>query len=542
MRGLDAEDVVSSADNILAVTAAFMAAITAAVLMLGEPRHALVAGCLAVLVPCLAREAVLSYPKSLETRRMSEVLRDSTEGMNLMIMSMRHERSIPAAMALAADRPSEFAQELRIGLWSVIVGVHSSFEDALCAIGDRWAAHSGELKSAIHAVITSSCEATEEGRRRALERANGALVSGARRRIEDYVLALSLPAMILFSIGILLPLMVGSFLPMLSWSVWSGEGLLEPEGMTHAGGAVIRMVVLMNVLFPGIALLVVLETRSRHPLPRDTGPERHLRWAGGAAAALGLSAAGGLATCMWLDGLEQAAALILAATVPVSLVLVAIRGRASGGEPSGGDDLGDLLFRTGARMVEGENLESALAATCAEASPEAAGSVSEALGPHERARDLSGRRRGMRGAGAGTYEGFRVLKAASERDEESAGLLAMDLAGYLRGLAELEETLRRRLKPTISMMRLTTVVLAPLMMGVTFAIYGSLASVGGAGTLSPCAFFVVLGAFLAETNAAVCYFVWVTDRSGTRGDLAFSIGSCMLVSELLYSATAMIAS
>lgn len=541
MRGLSPEEVASAANRLL-LTIAPLAALAALAFLLSEPRHALVAACLAVLVPCMAREAVLSYPRAVASRRASEVLRDSTEGMNLMIMSLRHEQSVPDAMVLAGERPSEFGAELRRALWSVIVGVHSSFEDALCAIGDRWASHSGELKSAVHAVITASCEATEEGRRRALERANRALVSGARRRIEDYVLALSLPAMILFAIGILLPLMVGSFLPMLSWSVWSADGVLAADGQVDSDGAILRTILLMNLLFPGIALLVVLDTRSRHPLPRDDQTTRPTRWASRALAALSLSAIGGMAALSSFDGLERAVALTLSATVPMSVVLVSARPRAPPGGHDGGDDLGDLLFRTGARMVEGENLDSALASVGAGASASAVAVVAGAVGRHDEADTLPGGDRGMRGPEAAMLEGFRVLKAASERDEESAGLLAMDLAGYLRGMTELEETLRRRLKPTISMMRLTTVVLAPLMMGVTYAIYGSLAAIGGAGSLSPCSFFLVLGVFLAETNAVVCYFVWVTDRSGDRRDLAFYVGACMLVSELLYSATAMAAS
>ena len=542
LRGLEPEEVISTADRLLLFAAVPMAVLAAAVLLLSEPRYGLVAVALAVLVPWATREAVLSYPRSLETKRVSKVLRDSTEGMNLMIMSLRHEQSVPVAMALAADRPSEFATELRRGLWSVIMGVHSSFEDALFAIGDRWAARSSELKSAVHAVITSSCEATEEGRRRALERANRALVSGARKRIEEYVLALSLPAMILFSIGVLLPLMVGSFLPMLSWSMWTGDASLEPGGLTDTDGAVLRTVLLMNLLFPGIALLVAVDTRSRHPLPREAPSEGQARWAGPVAAALGASAVAGLTAAEMFNGTELAVALTLSATVPLSVALVAVRGRWSRSDPAVEDDLEDLLFRTGARMVEGENMESALASTCAEASPGVAQMAMEAVAPQGGTPTPAGRRGGPRGATAGALEGFRVLRAASDRDEESAGLLAMDLAGYLRGMAELEETLRRRLRPTISMMRITTVVLAPLMMGVTFAIYSSLASIGGTGTLPPCSFLLVLGAFLAETNAVVCYFVWVTDRSGSRRELASSIGACMLVSELLYSATVMVAS
>jgi hypothetical protein len=53
-------------------------------------------------------------------------------------------------------------------------------------------------------------------------------------------------------------------------------------------------------------------------------------------------------------------------------------------------------------------------------------------------------------------------------------------------------------------------------------------------------FFLVLGVFLAETNAVVAYFVWGIEGKRDRRELLRSLGACILVSGLVYSATAMI--
>ncbi|MDQ1371130.1 MAG: hypothetical protein QG582_44, partial [Candidatus Thermoplasmatota archaeon] len=140
-------------------------------------------------------------------------------------------------------------------------------------------------------------------------------------------------------------------------------------------------------------------------------------------------------------------------------------------------------------------------------------------------------------------EALKVVARASSKDEMDAGMMAMDIATYLRELSEIESTLKMRLRPTISMMRMTAHVLGPLVLGVTFAIYVSLGSVaGGYGDPGvPETMLMVLGLFLAEMNAVVCYFVWGIEGRSDRQELSRSIGMCMLVSQFVFVSTALLA-
>jgi hypothetical protein len=91
-------------------------------------------------------------------------------------------------------------------------------------------------------------------------------------------------------------------------------------------------------------------------------------------------------------------------------------------------------------------------------------------------------------------EGLKIVRGSASKDELSAGMLAMDLAAYLKDLGDLESTLKSRLRPTISMMRMTTHALAPIVLGVTFSIYMSLSSIaGGTEDMSAGSLFLVLG-------------------------------------------------
>lgn len=498
---------------------------------------AMLAAFAAAVGPLLAREAVLSYPKLAATRRAALIARSSTDEMNIMIMSLRHEASLPKAMTLAGRRGSEFAGELRWCIWSVVTGVHTTFEEALHRLAARWSTHCEELKPAIRAVITASCEGTEAGRRRALDRANESLVTGAKRRIEEYTLALTVPSMVLFGIGILLPLMVGSFLPMLSWDLTpeDAEGFVAAE--VGSGQTVLQTVVLMNLAFPAIALLVALDAVSKHPMPRPRGRRvGQERWHGlavGTALACACTGACVAAALAWLDGPAEYVSCVLAATIPgATMLMLHGSGSHAADDRERREKVEDLLFSAGARMVDGENLESAMRGASADLGipaiswpPRVVSSRDVADGAEESNEDRA----------------LAVVIEAASKDEAQAGVLAMDLAGYVRDIAELEAVLKRRLKPTLSMMRMTTHALAPVMLGVTHAIYVSLTSIGGGtGGLSPGTLFVILAAFLAEINAIVAYFAWgIGDRRRT-GALAYSVGSCTLVAVLVMSAVVIV--
>ena len=496
----------------------------------------------------ISREAIRSYPKSLASKRATAVLRTSTEGVNMMIMSLRHEPSLPKAMRFAARLPSEFGQELRTAIWSVVMGAHSTFEDSLQRLGAKWEGHSRELKSSTLSLITASCEGTEEGRRMALDRASSSLVSGARRRIEDYALGLSFPSMMLFSIGVLLPLMVGSFLPMLSWDMWAGAegvGMTAPVGAPE--GVILKTVLLMNIVFPFVALLIAIDASSRRPI--SSGGEIS---SSRSPTAIGFVPLGALACAIlgvlvshtMLDGTEQLVGLILSATTPPALLLVALGGKNI--EPQGrgkGAHAEDALFSIGARMVEGENFESAVRRTMDHSDAvwyDYAASMSLGARIPDHTPGEAVRTDAPTGSDRSSYEAARVVMSAASKDEVQAGVLAMDLSRYIRDISDLELTLRRRLRPTVSMMRFTTHALAPVMLGVTYAIYLSLASIGGGSQLEPGVFFMVLGVFLAEINAVVAYFVWGIGEKRSRGVLEHSVGSCILVAELLYSATVLV--
>jgi len=498
-------------------------------------------------VPIVAREAVVAFPRRAARRRAEEVLRDSTHATNLMIMSLGHEASISKAILFASRDDNSFSEELRRCVWSVVMGTCESFEESLHALGSRWARFSAELKATVNAMVTASCESTEDGRRRALDRANNAMIMGAKRRIEEYALSLSMPSMVMFGLGILLPLMVGSFLPMLSWDLWSFDGVEAAATGDSSQADILQTVFLMNILFPALAFLVASNAVAHHPLDTEDKAAAASARVAPLLAAASASISGAAASIWLLEGHLMTIAILLSATVPLGLSMALEGLRLGAGGKGDGPGLEDALFVTGARMLEGENFEAALERAASDLDGRSAATV-RALSFRSNIAgqdfDAAVEERSAESGSSNALDAFKVVREAGAKDETAAGLLAMDLAAYLKDLHDLEDTLKGRLKPTISMMRMTAYLLGPIVMGVTYGIYISMGSVIGSvqGGIDPDLFLMVLGVFLAETGVIVSYFVWGVEGKGRRSELLFSAGTCMVGSEIVFAATSFFAS
>jgi hypothetical protein len=545
---LEAGEVLLAAKTIFILMTFFMLPASGLMMLLGGTESALPFILATILLPALSKEVYLSYPSMAARKAADEVLRTSSGTVNLMIMSLRHEPSISRAITFASISEGGFSRELKACAWGVIMGKYPSFEEALINLGQKWSRFSEDLKASLNAMVTASRESTEDGKRRALDRANCAMISGAKRRIEEYALSLSMPSMLIFGLGILLPLMVGSFMPMLSWNLWSTDGMSKGmTGNSDAGGSS-QMVFVMNVLFPCIAAVVAMNAISGHPFVR--GPDARAQLHAKSLLSL-VPAVMSSATCIalattFLDGILASVSVLLSVVIPASLWLLLGSGAHRRKVPHSEAVYEDALFKTGARMLEGENYESSLHKAgeglgTTDASTVRRLSFKETItGSGQGGTGLSDDGQGLSNA----REGLRITRLAAEKDELAAGILAMDLAAYLRDLRDLDSALRNRLRPTISMMKTTALVLAPVVLGVTYAIYLSLSTMigGGATEAGASVFFVVLGVFLAEMDAVVVYFVDGISGNVSPGSVAFTLGWYLIASELTFSATAFLAS
>ena len=276
--------------------------------------------------------------------------------------------SLERAVLFAAENGEEpLSSALRKVIWSVETRQSLSIDDSFMDFAAEWSGDGEELKMALYSIRGAVSEKTKEGRERVLEKATESALAGTRRRIEDFASGLSGPSTILFALGILLPLVVGSMLPMMAIGTLDVSNL--ESGLSTGGdprATAVITVLLMDVAFPGIAFAYAYSVIGRRPgtsSPPQVAPVKASILAPVAVAALFAI----LAVFVALGGSEgelPAAALLAlgAISVPAGYHLASVAAHSRIERKRIMDmeaEFPDALFQLGRRVAEGVPLEAA---------------------------------------------------------------------------------------------------------------------------------------------------------------------------------------
>ncbi len=109
-------------------------------------------------------------------------------------------------------------ENFRDELWKTCMGIHNNVGEALTKFSLRWEDKSEELKRSIDLIKSSFSERKESTRKRMLDRSLDTTFEGIRRRMEEYSDEIQLPTIVIYGIGVLLPLILIAVLPVLSSS------------------------------------------------------------------------------------------------------------------------------------------------------------------------------------------------------------------------------------------------------------------------------------------------------------------------------------
>jgi Flp pilus assembly protein TadB len=225
------------------------------------------------------------------------------------------------------------------------------------------------------------------------------------------------------------------------------------------------------------------------------------------------------------------------------------------------DELPDALFQLGSRISEGKAIEAALEKT----SETMKGTLMAALF-HRMARVLQMTRTSLDEALFGRSgilkdHPSRILQATMrtvvevvKKDAITAGQTIVGLSNHLRDMQKVEHEIRTKLSQVMGMMTSTALIFAPVVLGVTSALYFVMAHVMeglkgvsgagfsfGGGTVVPYqTFTLVLGFYLFLTVLVISYFVSGMKEGDDPVDLKFQIGRTMPVALLIYSLATMV--
>jgi len=429
---------------------------------------------------------------------------------HLMASSLRVDRSLATAVRYAAKHAGGAAsEELERIEWAVRLRHFGSVDEGLVAFADAVGKVGPDFKRALLTLQGAEAEATREGLERRLDRAYDIVVRADERRREGLASTLERPFQVLFGLGIVLPLVMAALVPMLE---------------VGAGGVgLVPLALLLLVAVPAATLACASKILARNflgaPVTKLDG-----RWAfvAGLAAPVCAFVAVGLSTlfpgALGLPGPYLVAAAIASGGVIAGILLLRRGGAREAGASAIGEGLADLLHAVGTKMAAGRSAEYALleAVEPIKATPlgeRLRGVLFDVIVGRRSLMDAIERDAEVRDAPR-VFPALRLLASAAARDTEAAGRVVLHLSEFERLRADAAESLRSKCRAVVENTRMTVVVFAPMILGVTAGMFGLLSSVGmsfvpgahGTGDLSSESFAVLAAVYLALEVALADWF------------------------------------
>jgi Flp pilus assembly protein TadB len=516
---------------------------------------AISAGMLAMIA---AHSLVAAYPQSAARRLALNSLGKSPEAVCYMAMSLNLVPSLERAVQFAAEHSEEpISGALREVIWKVETRQSQSVDDSFADFAAQWSGSVEELKMSLYSLRGAVSEKSKEGRARVLEKATESALSGTRRRIEEFAAGLGGPATILFALGILLPLVVGSMLPMMALGTMDVGSLGQGTSLgADPRPVIVATVILMDVAFPGLAFVYASHVLGKRP-GTSSNPRVRLD-VGGRGTAVAIAAAFTvLAIVFALGGTESGLLLsalfaLGAVVVPVGVLNIVAASRARSERRrvlAIESEFPDALFQLGRKVSEGTPLEAAIPAVGERLKGSEIGRLFVNIGWTMSASGLSPERAifdedvgALRGIESRTISAaLRSALASAEMDPQAAGKMMMDLSGYLRGLQNAERGVRLQLSGVSENMRNTAMLFAPLIMGVTVGLFALLsrtfADVGEGVEMMPIwSFAAVVGVYLALMVAVISHFCSRLLYGEDPVELKWRLGTSLVLSWLVFFA------
>jgi len=135
---------------------------------------------------------------------------------------------------------------------------------------------------------------------------------------------------------------------------------------------------------------------------------------------------------------------------------------------------------------------------------------------------------------------LRMAVDLAAKDPETAGRAVLEMSGHLRDLEGVERDLRAELRPTVDAMRATATFFAPVVLGVTGAMYGLLAGAFGSFAslpMPPATFHAALGVYLFAVTVAIQHFATRIDSGGGWNALGAALARSLPVGYAVFAAT-----
>ncbi|MDD3159833.1 MAG: hypothetical protein PHQ98_02605 [Candidatus ainarchaeum sp.] len=158
--------------------------------------------------------SIYNYPIQMANEEKNRALTYVPEMIGYLIMSMKLVPNLEKSIEFSAKHGrGRIATEFKRLLWDVQIGVYESVAKGVDALAYRWGDYSTELKEALMKIRASVLESETSQRYALLDKTMLDVLESVKIKMEEYARGLNQPAMLLFYMGVLLPLILIVILP-----------------------------------------------------------------------------------------------------------------------------------------------------------------------------------------------------------------------------------------------------------------------------------------------------------------------------------------
>jgi len=460
------------------------------------------------LLPFIISSMFANIPQSFSQLEEKIMSREAPQVMSCLTMSMQTNPSLETGIIFAVEQnDGVLSDKLRKLLWEVLTRGKSDIFSAVLDFAARLSNINEGLKQSLYLIASAAYEHTKDGFERVVDKANQMVLAGIRKRVEDYISSLSVPTMILFSLGVVLPVMLFALLPLFTIAPSSSIEF----GSSRGTDASILAAPLL-VLFPSASYLYARSILQKNPL--RTGRSIRPVNLPVLICCTVLSSFTAFLAHLYFNGEYKDYIVLSLVALPISVVLYVLTRNSTtliGMEEDLEMDLVQALYQIGNRMLTGLGFEKAFEETASSMRGSLFSAYAGKIIYHSKisSRSLSS----LIGSGDALPARSSIMKAAlptvvecSRKDPQAAGKVALNLAQNIGDIKKSEREIKEKLRAIIDMMKHTAFYFAPIVMGVTAGLMGILnAYLTNHQNNEPV--ILIAGLYLMELSFVINYFI-----------------------------------
>ncbi|MDR0334523.1 MAG: hypothetical protein LBH69_01385 [Methanomassiliicoccaceae archaeon] len=420
-------------------------------------------------VPVLAFMLVRGKKSGVSTEK---IMNEAPTAIGMMRLMTDRGASLDSVVrAVAKNGPPHIARMFSRVVWDVDTKASPDIRDSLnamlCDLPDALT----PFKRAMYLIVSASDSKDAHERTRITKDADDTMLEGLKQMGESYSSKLNAPCMAIFGLGVMVPMILVSILPMLSVGGQFSSAALDP----------LVIAALTLIVIPAVVGAVIMMIASKNPFYVRSEEKFDPKLILPAAVCVPIFVLVHILTN------DLAAAMALSA-IAAGFSLFAVLHPKMGAERKKvrtESIMGDVLFDLGNRLLSGENFEKALVSSfrerkdCGHLAASLEGCISVSRGDTEWAIYSA-----MSPYSKKMADMYADIHTASLKDLRDAGRLAVSMGHQLQDQNSTVNGIRNKLRSMLDMMTGTSAVFAPLILGISVSMLAPLMDLAGGSGMS----------------------------------------------------------